>query len=62
MYEAQARALKLVDLAVVKQSALMSYLDSYLLIGALFVLAMPLLAFVVKRTKKQPAHVNISDH
>ncbi len=62
MYEAQARALKLVDLAVVKQSALMSYLDSYLLIGALFVLAMPLLAFVVKRTKKQPAHVIISDH
>ncbi|OOQ57557.1 DHA2 family efflux MFS transporter permease subunit [Mucilaginibacter pedocola] len=61
LLDAKAKAMKLLDMGVVKQSTLMSYLDSYMLIGLLFVLALPLLLFVLKAKKPVPG-VIISDH
>ncbi|NCD70108.1 DHA2 family efflux MFS transporter permease subunit [Mucilaginibacter agri] len=62
LLDAKIRALKVIDLSIVKQSTLMSYIDSYFLIGLLFALALPLLLFVMKRAKKLPAGVVVSDH
>lgn len=62
LFESRQRALKMIDLSVVKQSTLMSYLDSYLFIGLLFILALPLLLLVMKRPAKRPANVILSDH
>jgi DHA2 family multidrug resistance protein len=61
LQDAKLKALKLLDLTIVKQSTLMSYLDSYMLIGLLFVLALPLLLFVLKAKKPVPGMI-ISDH
>lgn len=62
LQDAQQKALKVIDLAVVKQSALLSYIDSYILIGLLFAITLPLLVFVVNRSRKRTANVIISDH
>jgi DHA2 family multidrug resistance protein len=62
LLEAKSMAIKMVDVSVVKQSTLLSYLDSYLLIGLLFAITLPLLFFVVKRSKTQTANVIVSDH
>lgn len=61
LLDAKLKAMKLLDLTIVKQSTLMSYLDSYMLIGGLFVLALPLLLFVLNAKKPVPG-VIISDH
>jgi len=61
-FDAHDRAIKLMDLTVVKQSTMLSYLDAYLFIGLLFILALPLLFFVIKRPDKQQATVVIADH
>jgi DHA2 family multidrug resistance protein len=60
--DAHQKALKLIDLNVIKQSTLMSYLDTYLLIGAIFIFAVPLLLFVLKKPKKQSVSTVIIDH
>ncbi|MEO6524492.1 MAG: DHA2 family efflux MFS transporter permease subunit [Mucilaginibacter sp.] len=60
--DAKVKAMKLIDMSVVKQSTLLSYLDSYLLIGSLFALALPLLLFVIKRGKAAGPAVVVSDH
>jgi len=52
LLDAQLKAMKMIDLSIVKQSTLLSYMDSYLLIGALFALALPLLLLVIKKEKK----------
>jgi DHA2 family multidrug resistance protein len=62
LFDAKLKALKIIDLSVVKQSTLMSYIDSYFLIGLLFAMALPLLLFVMGRTKKLPPGVIVSDH
>jgi DHA2 family multidrug resistance protein len=62
LLDAQLKAMKLVDMTVVKQSTLMSYLDSYLLIGSLFVLAIPLLLLVIKRSGGQKVKIVLNDH
>lgn len=62
LQDAQAKALKLVDNVVVRQSTFLSYLDSYLLIGMLFILAMPLMLLVLKRQPKPAGNIIISDH
>ncbi|EHQ28229.1 DHA2 family efflux MFS transporter permease subunit [Mucilaginibacter paludis] len=62
MLDAHQKAMKLIDMTIVKQSTLMSYLDSFLLIGLLFALALPLLLFVIKRSKANTANVIVSDH
>lgn len=63
LLEARRMALQLVDLAVIKQSTLMSYIDSYMLIGSMFVFALPLLFFVIKKSSgKLAENIIISDH
>ncbi len=60
--EANAMGLKLMENTVAQQSGMLSYIDAYLLIGTLFVLALPLLLLVAKRSSnKQPAVV-LTDH
>jgi DHA2 family multidrug resistance protein len=58
--DAKTKAMQLIDVTVIKQTSMLSYLDAFLLIGCLFALALPLLLFVMKRSNK-PA-VIISDH
>ena len=52
----------MIDLAVVKQSTLLSYADSYFLIGLLFAVTLPLLLFVIDGSKKTVPKMVISDH
>ncbi len=59
LFDAKSKALKLLDLAVVKQAAHISYMDAYLLIGLVFLLAIPILLLSGKR--KGPV-VIVSDH
>jgi len=51
----------MVDVIVVRQSTLLSYIDSYMLIGLLFALALPLLLLVMKR-KAGPPKLVLNDH
>jgi len=60
--DAHQKAMGLIDLNVVKQSALLSYTDSYFLIGLLFALALPLLLFVVGGPKTVAPKMVLSDH
>jgi len=60
LVDAKIKAMQLLDVTVVKQTSMLSYLDAFLLIGCLFALALPLLLFVMKRSNK-PA-VIVSDH
>lgn len=62
LLDAKQAAVKAIDVAVVKQSTLLSYLDSYLLIGLLFTVTLPLLLFVIGRKKGKTANVIVSDH
>lgn len=59
--DAHSKAVGLIGAEVVKQTSMLSYLDAFMLLGALFVVTMPLLLFV-RTAKKQPAGVLISDH
>jgi len=62
-FEARKQALGLIDLVVIKQSTLMSYIDSYSLIGSMFIFALPLLIFVYKKSSgKLKENVILSDH
>jgi DHA2 family multidrug resistance protein len=61
--EARKMAMGLIDMAVIKQSTLMSYIDSYMLIGSMFIFALPLLVFVIKRSSGKPReNIIVSDH
>jgi DHA2 family multidrug resistance protein len=62
LLNAQGKAVKMIELTVVKQSAMLSYIDDFLLIGLLFAIALPLLLFVSRSHKQQKAAVIISDH
>jgi len=63
LIDAKQKAMGLVDLAVVKQSALLSYTDAYFLIGLLFAVTLPLLLFVVGGPKSAaPVKMVLSDH
>ena len=59
--EAQARALALLNNNVVRQTNVLSYGDAYLLIGLVFLLALPLLLLTARR-KGQKVAVVLSDH
>lgn len=61
-HEAGLRAMKLIDNAVVKQSTLLSYVDSFFLIGLVFILALPLLLLVMRGKKKPHAKMPVTDH
>jgi DHA2 family multidrug resistance protein len=60
LLDAKTKAMQVIEVSVIKQSSMLSYVDAFLFIGCLFALALPLLLFVMKRSKK-PA-VIISDH
>jgi len=61
--DAQDRALKLLDSTVTRQSNALSFGDAYLLIGLLFLLALPLLLLAGrKKSSGKPAPVLLSDH
>lgn len=60
LIDSKAKAMDMIDVTVVKQSSMLSYIDSFLFTGCLFALALPLLLFVMKRSNK-PA-VIIADH
>ena len=62
LLEAKRLAIGAIDLSVVKQSVFLSYLDSYLLIGLMFALSLPLLLFALKRNKTKTPAVIVSDH
>ena len=62
LLDAKQLAVKAIDATVVKQSTLLSYLDSYMLIGLLFAVTLPLLLFVIGRKKGKTANVIVSDH
>jgi DHA2 family multidrug resistance protein len=59
--DAHVRALKLIDNTVQKQSLLLGYIDGYLFVGVLFILAIPLLVLVVKK-RKGPIVIASADH
>lgn len=61
--DAQDRALKLLDSTVTRQSNALSFGDAYLLIGLLFLLALPLLLLAGrKKPSAKPSAVLLSDH
>jgi DHA2 family multidrug resistance protein len=61
-FNAHDKAIKVIEAGVVKQSAMLSYIDSYLFIGLLFIITLPLLLFVTKRPAQRRATVLVSDH
>jgi len=62
LLDAKIRALKVIDVLVVKQSALLSYKDAFFLVGIFFVITLPLLLFVVGQAKRKGGNVIVSDH
>jgi len=60
-FDARANAVKLLDNNVSKQSNLLSFSDAYLVIGLIFLMALPLL-LLVSRSKQKRAQVILSDH
>jgi len=60
-FDARANAVKLLDNNVSKQVNLLSFSDAYLVIGIIFLMALPLL-LLVSRSKQQKAQVILSDH
>lgn len=63
LFDAHSKALGMIEKTVVKQSAMLSYVDTFLAIGILFAIALPLLLLVVGAPKnKDTANMVISDH
>ncbi len=60
--DTKLKAMDLVELAVVKQSTLLSYTDAYFLIGMLFATTLPLLLFVAGGPKVVAPKMVLSDH
>jgi len=60
--DAREKAMKMIDMIVVRQSTLLSYLDSYQLIGLFFIFTLPLLLLVIKKPKGTGPAVIVSDH
>lgn len=59
--DAHHKALKLLDSSVIKQSTLLSFSDAFLLVGVIFLAALPLL-LMASAKKKKTAHVIVMDH
>lgn len=59
--EAQHQALQLLDNTVIRQTSLLSFSDAFLLVGAIFIIAMPLL-LISSAKKKQGGNVIVPDH
>lgn len=59
--EAHGKALKLLDNTVVRQSTILSFSDAFLLVGLIFLAALPLL-FMASTKQKAAANVMVLDH
>ncbi|OKS86718.1 DHA2 family efflux MFS transporter permease subunit [Mucilaginibacter polytrichastri] len=62
VFDSRTKAFKLIDSIVVKQSTLLSFDDSFFLLGLIFAIALPLLLLVLKQAKRAGGPVIISDH
>jgi len=60
--EARAKALKLMENIILKQSSLLSYRDAFFFVGLFFIAALPLLLFVLSKSKKPQTNLVLSDH
>jgi len=57
------KGIAVIEQTVTKQSAMLSYVDAFSLIGLLFAITLPLLLFVVKTPKNvAAAKMVINDH
>jgi DHA2 family multidrug resistance protein len=59
--DAHGKALKLLDNTVVRQSTILSFSDAFLLVGIIFLAALPLL-FIASSKQKAAANVIVLDH
>ncbi|HEY6899102.1 MAG TPA: MFS transporter, partial [Puia sp.] len=59
--DAKRQALGLLDAGVVRQTSALSFGDAYLLLGAIFLVSLPLLLLSSKGRGKKPA-VALADH
>jgi MFS transporter, DHA2 family, multidrug resistance protein len=62
LIDAKTKAWDMINVTIVKQTSMLSYLDAFLLIGCMFLLTLPLLLFVMKRSGKPATNIVISDH
>lgn len=60
--EARSKALKLMENIILKQSSLLSYRDAFFFVGLFFIAALPLLLFVLSKSKKPQTNLVLSDH
>jgi DHA2 family multidrug resistance protein len=61
IFDAHNKSLALLDTGVIRQTTLLSFSDAYLLIGMIFIIAIPLLLFT-QRNKGKKTAVILSDH
>ena len=57
-FDAKQEALKLLDYSVTKQAAVLSYMDVFLFVGALFLICIP---FVLMARGKKAAKISMGD-
>jgi DHA2 family multidrug resistance protein len=60
--EAHTKALRLMEANIVKQTTVLSFNDAYLLIGLVFLCALPLLLLATPKRKGQKVQVVLADH
>ena len=58
-FEAKQAALKLMDVSVTRQAAVLSYMDVFLYVGALFLICIPFI--IMAKGKKHPVKVDLGD-
>ncbi|MGH1516938.1 DHA2 family efflux MFS transporter permease subunit [Chryseobacterium sp. JK1] len=62
LYDAQQKAFGVLEKTVVKQTALLSYLDSYIFIGFAFTFSLPLLLIFLRKKRNTNTVIPVSDH
>ena len=58
-FTAKQEALKLIDYSIMKQAAVLSYMDVFLVLGALFLICIPFI--LMAKGKKEATKVNLGD-
>ncbi|UPK72594.1 DHA2 family efflux MFS transporter permease subunit [Chitinophaga filiformis] len=60
--DAHARALRLIDAGITRQTSMLSFNDAYLLVGLVFLCSLPLLLLASKKKKGTKVQVVLADH
>lgn len=60
--EAHAKALRLMDAGIIKQTSVLSFEDAYLLVGLVFLCSLPLLLMASPKKKGVKVQVALADH